>query len=370
MPSDADLLAKPVALTQRGRSGLEILGSMQRFSSSALRESAASSFRGSAQGQRLATERATESAADVRQWVEDARRLAEQDGVYRLERFLQRYVAEDLYGRGIVAIEERRDALASRPAAQTRASGASLDLDPTVVAPAYYDVEWHLRPGGWEGYDLYAPMFALGVLPYVFRHGGYAAVPVGEDIRQQRLDVIGQLPKSSYGRIFEPGCGGGSTLLAIHALHPEAELTGCDLSACLLQDAQRLAGRLNAPVRLIQRDAAQTREPDCSYDAVVTYALHHELPFGANLELFKEMFRLLKPGGDILISDPPPFRAVSPFQAVILDWDTEHREEPFFRETCSADWDEELRKIGFVDVQSYALGPDSYPWVTRARKAG
>ena len=36
--------------------------------------------------------------------------------------------------------------------------------------------------------------------------------------------------------------------------------------------------------------------------------------------------------------------------------------------TCLANWDEELRKIGFVNVESYALGPDSYPWITRASK--
>jgi SAM-dependent methyltransferase len=211
-------------------------------------------------------------------------------------------------------------------------------------------------------------MFALGVMPYVFRHGGYAAVPVGEDIRQQRLDVIGQLPKPAYARIFEPGCGGGSTLIAAHALHPEAELTGCDLSASLLQDGHRLAQRLGVNLRLIQRDGADTGEPDAHYDAVLTYALHHELPLDANRDLLREMLRILKPGGDILISDPPPFRAVDPFHAVILDWDNDHRAEPFFREACTTDWDAELSAIGFTDVQSYALGPASYPWVTRASK--
>ena len=74
------------------------------------------------------------------------------------------------------------------------------------------------------------------------------------------------------------------------------------------------------------------------------------------------------PGGDLVISDPPPFRAVEPFQSAILEWDNDHREEPYFTETCLANWDEELKKIGFENVESYALGPDSYPWITRARK--
>ena len=84
--------------------------------------------------------------------------------------------------------------------------------------------------------------------------------------------------------------------------------------------------------------------------------------------MFQEFFRILAPGGDFASSDPPPFRAVEPFHAAVLDWDTDHREEPYFTETCLANWDEELKKIGFVNVESYGLGPDSYPWVTRATK--
>jgi SAM-dependent methyltransferase len=84
--------------------------------------------------------------------------------------------------------------------------------------------------------------------------------------------------------------------------------------------------------------------------------------------MFKEMLRILKPGGDIVISDPPPFRVVEPFHGVILEWDNDHKEEPFFTVSCLANWDEELRKVGFTDVESYALGQDGYPWITRARK--
>jgi hypothetical protein len=69
-----------------------------------------------------------------------------------------------------------------------------------------------------------------------------------------------------------------------------------------------------------------------------------------------------------VLSDPPPFRAVDIFHAVILEWDTDHREEPFFTASCLADWAEELGKAGFTDVEAYAIGADGYPWITRARK--
>jgi SAM-dependent methyltransferase len=156
--------------------------------------------------------------------------------------------------------------------------------------------------------------------------------------------------------------------MALRSAFPEAELVGCDLNARYLVNGHDIAERMGLAVHLKQRDARRTGEPDASFDAVVSYAVHHEAPKAVNIEMFAEVLRILKPGGDFLISDPPPFRAVDPFHAVLLDWDNDHREEPYFTEALLCNWDEELRGLGFVDVESYAIGPNSYPWVTRARK--
>jgi SAM-dependent methyltransferase len=244
-----------------------------------------------------------------------------------------------------------------------------LQLDPELVPPLYQSrTEWHLEPGGWDGYDLYGPLFAFAVGPHVFRHGGYAAVGAGADITQQRIAAVRQLPRDRYDHIYEPGCGGVSTFRALATVYPDARLTGCDLSPLLLRNGAMLARRQGLEVTLKQRDATATGEADESVDAVVTYALHHELPPKENAALFCEMLRILKPGGDIVLSDPPPFRAVDIFHAVILEWDTDHREEPFFTTSCLADRSQELERAGFVDVEAYAIGADGYPWITRARK--
>src|SRR3546814_10102868 len=69
--------------------------------------------------------------------------------------------------------------------AADREAVGSVELDPAIEAPAYHaQTEWHLEPGGWDGYDLYGPLFAFAVGPHVSRHGGYAAVGAGADITQ------------------------------------------------------------------------------------------------------------------------------------------------------------------------------------------
>ena len=364
----------PLSVSQRGRSGMEILGSMQKFSSDTLRKHAAETFFANETAAKLNAEHVADSKPSkdaLRKRIAAAKDICESDSIYRLERFVQRYVAEENYNRGIPAIEERREMFeAFVNSDATPAEGASLELDESGEAPKYWSAtEWHLEPGGWEGYDLYPAVLAFTIVPKVFSLGGYAAVSVGDNIKEQRYEVAKQFPKKSYARVYEPGCGGFSTLGAVHRVFPEAELHGSDLSSTLLKGCYKMAGALNVPVHLRQCDSTKTGEPDESYDGVITYALHHEMPPKVNRALFAEMFRIMKPGADIVISDPPPFRAVDLFHAVILDWDTDHREEPFFTATGETVLEELLEEAGFEAAEAYSIGTQaSYPWVTRARK--
>ncbi|WP_446831823.1 class I SAM-dependent methyltransferase [Candidatus Foliamicus sp.] len=358
-----------IPLDQRSRAGLQFLGSLQHYSSSHIRDLARSQFLATERGRALMEAETDPEPTTQLKRASEAREAALACPAFQHERLYQRYVAEENFVRAIPAVEQKRDQcleILNRP---IEYQGGSLELDDSVPIPDYYQgVEWHLEPGGWDGYDLATPMFMAGVAPYVFSRGGYAAVEVDQNIRQQRVDVVSRLPKDSYARIYEPGCGGLGALAACHQVYPQAELVGSDISTALLKGGHRAARSMGIPIHLKQRDVRDTREPDASFDAVLMYALLHEMPASVAIDAIREAWRILKPGGDIVINDPPPFCRVDAFQAAILDWDTEYRGEPFFSEACSMDWSTVLRDNGFEVIEARALDSKGYPWVNVATK--
>ncbi len=360
--------ASQSSLGQYGRAGVDALGAMQVFASGPLRDAAKRAFDDDAEGRALHNGPVNPSdARGVMEWVAQASRVATRHGAFRWERFFQGYVARAIYDFGLPAIEARRDRFAVTGVSGDPNEG--LELDGDIELPEYFDHDWHLRPGGWDSYDLYG-QHGLHVIGPIFRQGGFAAVPVGAEIGQHRMDVVSQLPRRDYRRIYEPGCGNATTLIALRSIFPDAELVGSDLSVEQLRGARVLLNRFAVQADLKQKDATRSGEPTASFDAVAIFALNHELPVDVSIALFREMYRILSPGGDIVISDPPPFRAVGPFQAALLHWDTANRGEPYFSDASAADWGRELETIGFVDVDARSLGPASYPWVTIARKPG
>ncbi|MCC5868605.1 MAG: class I SAM-dependent methyltransferase [Gammaproteobacteria bacterium] len=358
-------------LRQTGRAGLEFLGSLQHFSSGQLRPVASRDFYADPDMEALGdAPLGDRSRGELEAILGRAKATAAKSQAFRFERFYQRLVAEDVYNRGIPAAEELRPslkAMAETPVDMSQAG--SLTLDPSLEQDDYYEgVEWHLMPGGWDGYDLAGPMFMLGVGPMIFSRGGYAAVEVDADISQQRMQVLGELPRRDYRRVYEAGCGGVPTIIAIRKSFPEAEIVASDLSTHMLKAGHRVAGMLKLNVHLKQEDCRRTSEPDNHYDAVVSYAVFHEMDDQAALACLREMFRIMAPGGDIVISDPGPVRACTPFQAVLYDWETEHREEPWFTASVLRSLPQMMREIGYVDVQEYPLEQGPYPWITRGSK--
>lgn len=359
-------------LPQSGRAGLQLMGSLQRFSSTKLHERAKEDFYADPEMVSFSEQPlGPRDPAELDAIVEKATSVANKHQAHRLNRLYQRLVAEAIYDRGIPAAEERRGTV-NEPAAnpeEAHENVGTLTLNDDLETPDYADgVEWHLMPGGWDGYDQWMLMFRSGVMPHIFRHGGYAAVDIDADIYGQRMSVLNQLPEKEYKRIYEAGCGGTPTMAILRKKFPDAELTGADLSGHMLKGGHTMDRLTGLNVHLKQEDCRHTSEPDNHYDAVVAYAVFHETPDDACIDILKEMHRILAPGGHMLISDPGPLRALTPYQAVLYDWEQDNREEPHFGASIRRNLPALMREVGFSDAKEYGIGPGNYPWVTLGQK--
>ncbi|MFF4792136.1 class I SAM-dependent methyltransferase [Streptomyces sp. NPDC001276] len=113
-------------------------------------------------------------------------------------------------------------------------------------------------------------------------------------------------------RVLDVGCGPGvfAGRLA-EAVGPGGRVVGVDPSAPMVEYATRHAGR-SANCRFVLAAAQHLDLPDGEFDVVTsTFAMHH-IPEGHRKTALAQMYRVLRPGGRLLIADAFPSGPVAP----------------------------------------------------------
>lgn len=162
--------------------------------------------------------------------------------------------------------------------------------------PDYYRQNFHFQSDGWLSehsaaiYDTQVEVLFTGAADVMRRR---AMKPIAEWMagRNQR-DLRG----------LDVGCGTGRLLAFLHGAWPGMRLTGLDLSPPYLAEARRLIGH-TARVKLGEGAAESLPFDDASLDLVVSSFLLHELPPDIRAAAFREMARVLRPGGLVVIVD-------------------------------------------------------------------
>lgn len=205
---------------------------------------------------------------------------------------------------------------------------------PDVEYPDYYRSQnFHGIQGG------YLTMNAAITYDPITR---YALLPNEGLVRQGLIDRIRCRPR----RILDLGCGTGSTTLLLKQAFPQAEVIGLDLSPYMLVVADDRAQKARLKIEYQQGNAEKTRFPDASFDLVTASLLFHETPPRVSCTILQECFRLLKPGGEVLILDGN--------QSVLrqTEWLTQIFEEPYIHAFAEGSIDAWMGAAGFRDVRT------------------
>jgi ubiquinone/menaquinone biosynthesis C-methylase UbiE len=119
-----------------------------------------------------------------------------------------------------------------------------------------------------------------------------------------RRSFVNKLKKYNVeGTITDIGCGPGYLLQSIVKEFPKNNLIGVDISKEMVEKAKANLASMGYSERIEFRQGAADSLPfeDDTQDFIVsTFSLHHWADPGAS---FKEIFRVLKPGGQMLIFD-------------------------------------------------------------------
>ncbi len=134
-----------------------------------------------------------------------------------------------------------------------------------------------------RAYRLYAPIYDIAF---------------GRIVNEGRRRAIMCLNQQPGDRVLEIGVGTG---LSLPFYNPEVELYGIDVSAVMLEKArQRFMGPKYPHVReLREMDACKLDYPDNTFDATVAMYVLSVVPDPE--AVMREMFRVTKPGGPVLV---------------------------------------------------------------------
>ncbi|KPQ40803.1 MAG: class I SAM-dependent methyltransferase [Phormidium sp.] len=254
-----------------------------------------------------------------------------------------------------------RDRVAELDSEELRASLASI-TNPNLTYPDYYQVPFHAYDAGnlcWLA-ALEAEPATQSMALRVWKDEA-----LSPDIAQQRLrhsffEAIAPHLPQTIENALDVGCSIGISSEFLHRYLQNRQsqplrTVGLDLSPHMLAVAQR-RDQSQQIHQWVHGNAEATDFRDHSFDVITLQFVLHELPRHATTAIFREMRRILRPGGLLAIVDNNPKSAVIqnlPPALFVLMKST----EPWSDDYYTFDVEETLNQVGLNHIETIPTDP-------------
>lgn len=236
------------------------------------------------------------------------------------------------------------------------------DVDPQAY-PDYYLQNFHHQTDGYLSdhsaalYDLQVEILFNGTADPM-RRRVLAPLRLG-------LQAFADRPASQI-RILDVATGTGRTLRQLRGALPQAQLVGLDLSTAYLRQANRWLSELPGELpQLVQGNAEAMPFAAATFQALTCVFLLHELPAEARQNVINDCYRVLEPGGVLVLADSVQL-ADSPAFRPVMDNFRRGFHEPYYRDYIGDDIEARLAAAGFeaVSAETHFM---TRVWVGRKR---
>lgn len=225
-----------------------------------------------------------------------------------------------------------------------RDAGTAADVAGSEDVPEYFRQDFHYQTGGYlteqsaRLYDVQVETLFYGTAE-AMRRAGLRCVAEAMRGRDQRATAL-----------VDIGCGTGRLLRQIRLAYPALELTGLDLSKPYLAEAERHMAGLR-PARFVVANAETTGLADASQDIATTVFLFHELPNDVRRRLIREMARVLKPGGTLVVVDSLQYGDRPGWDGMLEAFPVRFH-EPYYRHYLIDDLEQAMDAAGLERVEN------------------